>query len=64
MLGPSDTDRKLDWKLKDVADWFGVTTMTVRRWMAKEQNPLPHYRPGGGSPRFCSVEVKEWGFSQ
>lgn len=58
----SETEPKqLDWQTQDVCDWFGVTRHTVARWMASEERPLPHYRPGGGHPRFNSTEVKAWG---
>lgn len=53
-----------DWAVNDVAAWFNVTRRTVHRWMIREDNPLPHSRPGGeGRARFNSDLVKKWGVS-
>lgn len=58
-------EKRLDWSMQDVCGWFGVSRWTVAQWMKKEgEDRIPHYRPGGGVPRFSSVEVKEWGFSK
>ena len=53
----------LDWSVKDVAQYFGITTRTVWRWMKLPERSIPHYRPAGSRVRFNSTEVKEWGAS-
>jgi len=56
----SDLPPPLDWRIQDVAAYFGVVRQTVHRWMAAKENPIPHHRPGGGRARFRSQEVIEW----
>jgi excisionase family DNA binding protein len=51
---------ELDWRLSDVCDFLSVTRQTVHRWMKREVNPMPFYRPGGSTLRFSSREVIEW----
>lgn len=47
-----------DASVADVAEHFGVSTRTVRRWL-KSDDPPPHRR-AGSAIRFRLDEVDEW----
>ena len=44
------------WRVKDVAEWFGVKAGAVYKWVYNGQLPV-HRTPGGGL-RFVESEVK------
>jgi predicted DNA-binding transcriptional regulator AlpA len=45
--------------IADVADWLGVTTSTVRAYMAREQMPQPsgHF---GRTPFWVPADIDPW----
>jgi excisionase family DNA binding protein len=51
---------KADATVEDVADHFGVSTRTIRRWVAEQD--MPHRKGGGdnGALRFNLSEVDAW----
>jgi len=56
----NEPDIRLDWRLSDICKFFGVSRQTIHRWMNLSENPLPHYRPAGGTLRFSSKEAIDW----
>lgn len=53
----SNGQRKSDATVADVADHFGVSERTVRRWL--KGTDIPHRRVGS-TIRFNLAEVDEW----
>lgn len=49
------SDKPLD--MNELADWFGVSVPTVKRWV---RDGVPCLRPSPGVVRFDLAEVIEW----
>lgn len=54
---PSNAGERPDATVEDVANHFGVSVRTVRRWVA--DTAIPHRRVGG-TLRFRMDEVDSW----
>lgn len=49
------SEKPLD--INELADWFGVSVPTVKRWV---RDGVPCLRPSPGIVRFDLAEVLEW----
>lgn len=57
MTNVDSNGQKADATIRDVAEHFGVSTRTVRRWL--KSTDIPHRRIGD-TIRFKLPEVDEW----
>ncbi len=46
-------------KIADVAKLLKVSAPTIYNWMARNHNPIPHYKQAG-TTRFDKDEVIQW----
>lgn len=44
----------------EVGKLLKIAPRTLRKLMARESDPIPHFRPPGGRPRFEEAAVRKW----
>jgi excisionase family DNA binding protein len=56
-VAPND-DRYMS--LRELAKYAGISVRTLRKYVARSHNPLPHYRMGGGQESMILVKQSEF----